>query len=314
MSGLPATAPKASDPVRGRADLALAGVALAWGASFVVIKDALAVMPPHTLLLLRFAVATVALAALFPRAVSAVSARALATGVMLGALLWASFALQTVGLVFTTPAKSAFLTALYVLLVPLLNRALFGARFTRPVRIGIALAFAGLTLLAHPEDLSRVNRGDVLTVGCALAFALHIVLLGRAAPALPAPALALIQLAVVCALSLVAALAWESPSLVLPPRAWAAVLFLGLACSAFAFLVQTWAQRHTAPSRVALLFSLESVFAALLSVALLGERLTPGEWAGGCLVVAGVLVAELAPSWGRAQARTGSRSGPRART
>jgi drug/metabolite transporter (DMT)-like permease len=276
-----------------RADLALVSVALAWGASFVVIKGALDLASPHWLLFLRFLVAVVALLVFFPRAARAMAGPGLRVGMVLGALLWASFALQTVGLVFTTPAKSAFLTATYVLMVPLLHRLLFGAHFTRPVTIGVTLAFAGLTLLARPTDLATLNLGDVLTVGCAVAFALHIVVLGRAAPRMEPAPLALLQMAVICAISLPAALAFESPGLVYPASFWIAVLFLGIACSAFAFAVQTWAQRHTLPSRVALIFSLEAVFAALLSVIVVGERLSPLEWLGGGLVLAGVLLAEL---------------------
>lgn len=276
-----------------RADLALVSVAFAWGASFVVIKGALEVAPPHWLLFLRFAVAVMALVAFFPRAALSLTGPGIGVGLGLGALLWASFALQTVGLVYTTPAKSAFLTATYVPMVPVLHRVLFGARFTRPITIGIGLAFTGLALLARPVGMDALNLGDVLTIGCALAFALHIVVLGRAAPRMAPAPLALLQLGVVAAISLPAALAFEAPAFAYPASFWSSVLFLGVVCSAFAFAVQTFAQRHTAPSRVALIFSLEAVFAALLSVLLMGERLTALEWLGGGLVVAGVLLAEL---------------------
>jgi drug/metabolite transporter (DMT)-like permease len=279
--------------VRLRADLALTAVSLGWGASFLVIKDALAAAPPHWLLALRFGVGALALALFAPRAVARIDARTLRAGLGLALVLWAAFALQTVGLVWTTPAKSAFLTAVYVPLVPVLGRLVFGTALPPRVLASVALALVGLALLTHPTDLAEVNRGDALTLGCAVAFALHIVLLDRVARDLPARPLALLQIGATGALALPVALAVEGPPPALVPALVGAVLYLGVVCSAAAYVVQTWAQRHTLPERVALLFSLEAVFAAVLAAALIGERHSGLEWTGGALVVAAVLIGQL---------------------
>jgi drug/metabolite transporter (DMT)-like permease len=157
----------------------------------------------------------------------------------------------------------------------------------------VLLAFGGIALLTHPGSLGELNRGDLLTLAGALGFAAHIVALSRFAVRVPWRELAALQLAFAFAFSLPLALLAESPPVAAPPSVWAAVLFLGVFCSAFAFLAQTWAQRHTTTTRVALILALEPVFAALFSVLALGERLSAGEWAGGGLVVAGVILAEV---------------------
>ena len=176
------------------ADLALLGITLLWGVSFTVVKDLLADLPTHTLLALRFALAAGALFALRPAAVREASAGAWRAGLLLGAVLYGSFVLQTLGLAQTTPARSAFLTASYVFLVPLLGYAFGRERVGRGVAGGALLATAGLALLTRPEVTAEVRRGDVLSALCALGFAVHILGLGRVAARAPASQLALTQL------------------------------------------------------------------------------------------------------------------------
>jgi drug/metabolite transporter (DMT)-like permease len=274
------------------ADLALIAVAALWGVSFSVTAALLPAVPPHVLLALRFALATAALAVLRPRALLGAGAAAWRAGAVLGLCLYTGFAFQTFGLAHTTPARSAFLTASYVFLVPLLGFAFGRERVGAAVAGGALLASVGLALLTGPDVSAEVRRGDLLSALCALGFALHLIGLGRYAGRIPSDVLAATQLAVVTVLALAASLAFEPPRLALPAAAWAGIAYLALGCTTLAYAVQTWAQRTTPPARAALIFALEPAFAALVSVGLGREWLEPREALGGALIVAGVALGE----------------------
>jgi drug/metabolite transporter (DMT)-like permease len=219
------------------------------------------------------------------------AARAGRTAAWVGALLFGAFAFQTAGLRFTTPARSGFITATYVAMVPLLARAFVGRPLRRRVLAAVLAATAGLCLLTNPSG--GVNLGDALTLFSALGFAAHMVALDRWARELPFAAFAFAQMVVVAALAVPFSMAFEAAPGSVSPAAWMGLAYLGVICSALAFLGQTWGQRHTSPTRAGLIFSLESLFAALLSVALGAETLTALQWLGGLLLVGGVVVGEL---------------------
>ncbi|HEX2484411.1 MAG TPA: DMT family transporter, partial [Myxococcota bacterium] len=274
------------------ADLALIGIAALWGASFSVTASLLEQVPPHSLLALRFALALAAFAALRARALLRADAATWGAGALLGAFLYAGFAFQTVGLAYTTPARSAFLTASYVLFVPVLGALFLRERVGAPVAAGAVVATAGLALLLGPEGTPEVRRGDVLTILCALGFALHVLGLGRVAARFRVDALTATQLVTVTILAGIGSVALETPRLALGARAWAELAYLALGCTTLAYLVQTAAQRSVPAARAALIFALEPVFAALVSVGLGRERLDATEIAGGALVVIGVAIGE----------------------
>ena len=282
---------------RSQAEFALLAVTVAWGGSFLVVKDALASFGPFTLVALRFALATLVLGVAFRSRALALGRDAAGrsrwpTAAWVGGLLFAAFALQTAGLRFTTPARSGFITATYVAMVPLLARVALGRPLRTRVLAAVLGALAGLYLLADART-GRANLGDLLTLLSALAFAAHMIALERWSRQLPPIAFAFAQMAVVSLLALPVALGIEAmPSRVLP-SAWIGLAYLGVVCSAVGFLVQTWGQRSTSPTRTGLIFSLESLFAALLSVALGAEWLSALQWLGGLLLVAGVIVGEL---------------------
>ena len=283
---------------RLQAELVLLGVTVAWGGSFIVVKDSLATFSPFTLIALRFALATATLALVFRGAAFALGRDAAGrthwrSAAWIGALLFAGFAFQTVGLRFTTPARSGFITATYVALVPLLARVFLKRSLRKRVLAAVLAAITGLYLLTDPGG-SGANLGDALTLLSALGFAAHLIALERWARELPPAPLAFAQMAVVGALALPLALAFESAPREIGSGPWLALLYLGVICSAGAFLGQTWGQRHTSSTRAGLIFSLESLFAALLSVAIGVEVLTPWQWVGGLLLVGGVMIGELA--------------------
>lgn len=271
-----------------------------WGSSFAVLRGLMsgAAATPLALVAVRMGLATALLLlflALFRRGdLRALRGALLRDGLFCGALLGAGFLLQTEGLQRTTASRSGFLTGMLVVMVPLLEFVFFRKRPALPALLGVLLAFAGMTFLSAPwADASRATLlGDWLTVGCALIFAGHIIALGRLAPRHPVLPMLLLQLATVFALAAVAGPLIEVQHFSNAPRLWVALIYLALFATLLAFGIQTWAQKIISPVRVALISSLEPVFAALWAAVLIGERLSGRELFGGALIVVGVLVGE----------------------
>ena len=285
-------------PRRLKADLALAFVTLTWGATFVVVKEALADASSLTFVLLRFALAFAILAVAFRRRLRRPSRDSLRAGLIIGGLLYVGFAFQTAGLKLTTPTKSAFLTAMCVVLVPLLQVAIFRERLRGAAVGGVAAAVVGLYFLTMPPGAIRLETGDLLTLACALAFAGHIVAVGRYAPRFDVAALAVLQVGAAMLFAALATPLFDATGVerifaVPTPRLAVALLVTAGLATATALSIQTWAQRITSPTHAAILFTLEPVFAALTSLLVLNERLGERELLGAGLILAGVLVAEL---------------------
>ena len=289
------------------ADLALLGVSGVWGATFVMVKDALADVGPLTFVAFRFGLAALALLPLLwvrrggcksdgggPNAAPGL-ARA---GTVVGVCLFAGYAFQTAGLQFTGAGRAGFITGLSVVIVPLLS-ALLGRRpIERAVGVGVLSATAGLALLSLGDPAARaleVGLGDVLVFGCAWCFAFHILAVGRLAPGRSAVRLAFAQILVVAVLSGAAALIWERPTWDGLVAVWPAAAFTGLLCTVVGFTVQTRAQSFTSPSHTALIFSSEPVFAALFAYVFANERLGVPELLGCALILGGMLIVQLAP-------------------
>jgi len=275
-----------------QADLALLTVTVIWGSTFVIIKNVLTQVAPFTLLAVRFGLATLVVGAIFAAKLVAAPRRELAAGSLAGAFLFAGYAFQTVGLQYTTAAKSGFITGLSVVIVPFAALLVLRQRPGWGAMAGVLLATVGLALLTLRGDLT-IGYGDLLTLGCAFAFALQIVFVGRFAPRSAAASLTAAQLVTVAVASAAYALATEQPTLRLSAEVWAAAAFLAVAGTAFALIVQSVAQRFTSATHTALIFALEPVFALLFAVLLAGERLGERELLGCSLMLAGMLVAEL---------------------
>ncbi len=263
---------------------ALAVAALLFGSTFVLVKEAVTSLPPLAFVGWRFAVGAGVLLLLAPPR----RRRLWRDGIAAGLFLFAGYALQTAGLVFTSASNSGLVTGLYVVLTPLLAAALAH----HPVRAatvgGALLAFAGFGLLTVREG-TVLAAGDLLTVGCAVAFALHIVVLSRVAFRHPVVPFTAVQLLVTAALSLAASGVAEGLPLptgeVLP-----AVLFTGVVVSGGAFLLQIWSQTVVGPARTAIILALEPAFAALFAAWLLAERLDTRGWVGAGLILAAIYV------------------------
>lgn len=275
-----------------RADLALALVTMIWGATFAVVKNELAHIGPLAFVTLRFAVAFLVMAILARRSLARIDRSQLAAGALIGLFLFGGYALQTMGLRYTTASKAAFITGLCVVLAPLFARLLLGQSPPLLAVVGVALATAGLALLSLVEDLTPA-LGDLLVLGCAASFALHIVAISRFAPKMDTTALATVQIGVVPIAAGVAALLLEQLPAAVAPGTLGVAALIGIFATAFAFTVQTRAQAFTTPTHTALVLSLEPVFGAVFAYLLGGERLGSREILGCALILAGMIVAEI---------------------
>jgi drug/metabolite transporter (DMT)-like permease len=274
------------------AALSLLGVAAVWGFTFTAVKRALDAADPFSFLAVRFALAAGILLLVFPRRVFRANLRGVGSAALIGVWLTAGYALQTTGLVYTTASKSAFITGLSVVLVPILSFAVSRIRPRGGSLAAVLFAAAGLYLLTSPRA-GGVNIGDFLTLGCAAAFALHIITTERVAPhhdPVPLAFWQIVTTAIACSLI---AIASPERRLVLTPWTLAALLVTGILATAVAFLVQTWAQRRTSATHVAVIFTAEPVFAALFSWLVQHEALGPGKLLGGALIVLGMLAAKV---------------------
>lgn len=288
-------------PPRWQADLALALVALIWGSTFVVVKSALAEISTLYFLFLRFALASVCMLVMFVPAFRRSAPREIWRGLRGGALagifLWLGYLLQTLGLKYTSAGNSGFLTGLYIVLVPLISAAIYRRWPQARELIGVAIAGAGIVALTFPSlDRSfQMNKGDLLTIGCAVAFAFHILVVGYYSVRERYEAVALGQIACAAALSGIS-LTFEPPQAIWSTGVILAIVLTGVFATALAFAIQTWGQQYTTATRTALLFALEPVFALTTAVLAGGEVLTAAAVLGGALILGGILAVELKPA------------------
>lgn len=289
------------------AHLLLLATVFVWGATFVLVKDALQDSTPLLFNLLRMTLAFLVLAAVNHRHLRNLSRRAVVSGVIVGILLAAGYQFQTSGLARTTPAKSAFITGLVVVFVPLFTAipalrpsGTHAPRWTAGV--GAILAFAGLLLLTTPSGtawahlFSSIGIGDLLTLACAIAFAGHLLSLAHTSPELPAPQLATLQIGVAACVMLLTLPLAEHPHATFTPRLVIALIVTSVFATAAAFTIQSWAQKHLPPTHTAVILSLEPVFAWLTALVFLHEHLGPRALAGAALIIAGIALTELIPT------------------
>ena len=277
---------------RVAADAALLLATAVWGTSFVIVREALAEVSPLAFVALRFSVAALLLGPFVVWRGGLPSRREVGAGAAVGICLFLGFATQTEGLTTEGPARAAFLTGLGVVMVPVLQVAIY-RRVPPPLSLaGVALAAGGLATMTGIGG-GGPSRGDLLLVACAAAFALQILAVDRFTAAIGPLRLLAVELAVVAALAWPAAFALEP---VLMPRSaagWGAVASMALLATLGALLAQNWSQQRTPPTRAAVILTLEPVFAALCSNLVTGEKLRGAALVGSLLVLAGMLAAEM---------------------
>jgi drug/metabolite transporter (DMT)-like permease len=274
------------------ATLALLAITACWGSTFFLIKDVLDRLPVLDFLAVRFAIASVALCLMFPRALGRLTRSSVERALALGAVYGVAQILQTAGLADTPASVSGFITGLYVVCTPVLAAILLRSRITALTWAAVALAVAGLAVLTLSGF--SVGFGEALTLVSAVLYALHIVGLGAWSDARQAMGMSILQLMMITAVAL-SATAWNGIQLPTTGRDWAAVLYMAVFAGALCLAGQTWAQAHLPPTRAAIIMSMEPVFAALFAVVLGGESTTARMVVGGLMVLGAMLLAELAP-------------------
>lgn len=288
------------------AHILLIGVVLIWGCTFPLVKAALRDISPLLFNLLRMTLAAAVLFLLNLKQLRGLTRAELTLCLTAGLFLALGYQFQTSGLAHTTPSKSAFLTGLVVVLVPILSLIPRVAPRSAPkpnaiVFLGAVLAFVGLILLTSTPGtgaaiLSGMHLGEWLTLLCAVAFAAHLLTLAHAAPQLSARRLGTLQIAFAALFMLLTLPLGGRPTLHLTPTSVVALAITALFATAAAFTIQSWAQQILPPTHTALILTLEPVFAALTSLLFFHERFGPREILGAALILSGILLAELRSS------------------
>lgn len=295
-----------------RAYLLMLFVVAVWGATFVVVKDALSDASPAAFNLARMVLASVILAIGYHRSLRGLRWWQVGAGAIVGLCLAMGYQFQTLGLVWTTPSKSAFITGMVVVLVPLFSIIPGlrppGSRMPRwNAFLGAALAFVGIALLTAPgvpgatglaavvPDLSQINRGDIITFGCSIGFALHCIALGHLSPRIDFQRLATLQVAWCAVFMAITLPVMGHPYLHWSPRLAIALLITAVLATAAALSIQSWAQSILPSTHTALILTLEPMFAWITSYLVLGERLGLRPATGAGLILCGIALTELIP-------------------
>ena len=263
---------------------ALLTVSAAWGFAFVVMKGAIERQTVNNFLFSRFVLAVIVMILIRPQCIKYFNKDLLIRASAAGLFLGGGYILQTLGLKSTeSAALTGFITGLYVVFTPLIAAVILKARITLFTWLCVGIATLGLGLLSL--EGWEVGTGALLVLASAIAFAAHIVALGKWSNGRDAYAMTVIQLAMCAVLTGVASLfegGYQTPP---DSGVWATVIFTAVACTAVAFVVQTWSQAHMSTTKVAVILTMEVVFAALFAILFGGEFLIPQKAIGGVLVV-----------------------------
>lgn len=271
--------------------LALTSVAAIWGASFVLMKDALKGQSVDDFLATRFIIATIALILFRPQALKEINLEMVMKGSLLGLFLGSGYLFQTIGLHLTTAATTGFITGLYVVFTPILGALFLKSSVTRNEWIGVVMATVGLALLSFKGF--SIGLGELSVLLSALFFAFHILGLGRWSGRFATYPLTIVQLGTIAILTSLLALVddgYEPPN---TNQEWGATIFTALLATSLAFLIQTWSQSKMDATVVAVVLTLEVVFAALFAVIAGQESLTLRAILGGTLIFAAMILMQL---------------------
>ena len=273
---------------------ALLSVSAAWGFAFVVMKDAIERQTVNNFLFSRFVLAVFVMILIRPQCIKLFNKDLLVRASTAGLFLGAGYILQTLGLERTGAAITGFITGLYVVFTPLIAAVVLKARITLITWGCVGIATLGLALLSLQGW--SIGIGELLVLGSAFAFGAHIIALGKWSSGRDAYAMTVVQLAM-CALLTGSASLFEGGYQPPPDSGvWATVIFTAVACTAVAFVIQTWSQAHMSTTKVAVILTMEVVFAALFAIVFGGETLTIQKALGGVLVVFAMFVIVLKES------------------
>jgi len=277
-----------------RADLLLLTVAVAWGITFLMVQEAIDSTPVYSFLFFRFALASLLMFFIAFKYFNEISNKTILYGVVLGTFLFSAFATQTFGLTYTKSSVVAFITGLNVVCVPFLAYFIFKDKVRKNVFIASLVAVVGLYLLTMSGALS-IGTGELLTLVCAFLFALHIIFTGKFSKEVNVYLLVLFQLITVSILSLVFSLVFDTRTFTIDYNYafYKAVIVTAVFATVYAFLIQTYMQQFTTPTKTAIIFTMEPVSAAIFAYLTVQEILSTAQITGAVLIISATLIAEI---------------------
>lgn len=270
--------------------------ALMWGSGFIGMEIGLDYLTVLQIMAGRFTLATIILCIIFRKKLKLITKAVLWKGAVLGAILFIAFVIQTYGLLYTTPSKNAFLTALNVIFVPLLAYLIYKRRFDRFEIIAAFVAIIGIGFLSLQGSFA-INIGDMLSIACALAFAFDIFYTNVFVKTEDALALTIVQFMTASLLSIVTAAFMGELTTNVPVEGVYAIVYLAIFCTVIAYACQNIGMQYANPTKSAIILSTEALFGTILSVIILHELLTGRMIIGCVLIFAAILIAEVKPTF-----------------
>ncbi|MGN0267581.1 MAG: DMT family transporter [Lachnospiraceae bacterium] len=267
-------------------------VTIIWGGGFVASDLALESMKPFQIMTVRFLLASVLMGLISCRSLKGMTKEEIRAGSLMGVALFAAFALQIIGLQYTTPSKNAFLTALNVVIVPFIAFLILKKKVGAKGIIGALMSVAGVALLSLNGDLS-LGLGDGLTLLCAVGFAFQIFLTGEFVKKYRATVLNLVQMVTAFLLSFISLFCFGETAFQVTQTGWLSVLYLGVISTTVCYLLQTASQKYVDETKAAIILSMESVFGTLFSIILLHEVITPRMVAGCAIILTAVIISNM---------------------
>lgn len=275
-----------------RAELLLIAVTVVWGLTFSLVKESLEELQPFVFMSYRFWLAFLLMAPLCARRFRQVDRGMLKAGVIMGALLYGSYAFQTFGLKYTTAGNAGFITGLFIVFVPLLSFVVLRHRPDPITVVSVAVALTGLAVLSLQPGL-KVNSGDYLVLACAFSYSVHIILLDRYVKRYDLALLTFLQMGFLALANTASAAAFETFEVPTGALVWVSIIVCGVFASAVAFYIQGYAQKILTPVRTSIILIMEPVFSVIFGIILLGETLTWRGWLGCGLIFSGMLLTEI---------------------
>jgi drug/metabolite transporter (DMT)-like permease len=274
--------------------LGLVGIAAVWGLTFVMVQDAVAILPVMSFLAFRFLTASLVVAVVFRKELAGLDPGGWRAGGLMGLFLMVGYVFQTLGLERTTASNTGFITGLFVVLTPVFGALFLGHRAGAVAWAAAGISTAGLFLLSGTGgEVHLLGDGLVLVTACS--FSLHILATDGAVKDHDVGALLAVQLAVCGLVPFLIAVGAGDFQLPHGATVWSALLVTSLIASALGFFVQTYAQRHAPPARTALILASEPAFAGLFAYLLKGETLGSLDWVGAVLILTAIVAVEAVP-------------------
>jgi len=277
------------------ADGMLLVTAIVWGSGFVITAIALEYLTAYQVMAGRFLLASIILTVLFGYKLKKATKSVIWKGILLGSILYIAFALQTVGLQYTTPSKNAFLTAVNVIIVPLIAFAVYKRRIDGYEIIGSIIAIVGIGFLSLQGSLT-MNIGDALSLACAVAFAFDIFCTNLFVQKEDAIALTIIQFITASFIGVLVVVGQGDIPTTFEKEAFYSIIYLAIFSTTLAYLFQNIANQYTSATKAAIILSTESFFGMVLSVIFLHEVLTSRMVVGAILILLAILIAEVKPA------------------